>query len=300
MRITTAALQALRVSFQTRYQDAYQAATPLWPRIATEVPSSTKENTYGWLLKLLRMREWIGERVLQNLAEASYTIQNKNFEGSVAVDRNDIADDNLGIYNMQFDQLGQAARMYPDDLVFSLLRAGDTSLCFDGQYFFDTDHPVSTVDASLGTYQNYWASGMALSAANYETVRSAMMSLKGDDGQPLEIMPSLLVVPPQLEGTARKILNADLISGGETNIWKGSADLLVVPKLAADPTAWYVLDVSRPIKPLVFQNREDPNFVAKDSPTDDNVFMQRQFVYGVDARGNAGYTLPFLAAKAKA
>jgi phage major head subunit gpT-like protein len=47
----------------------------------------------------------------------------------------------------------------------------------------------------------------------------------------------------------------------------------------------------------VFQNRQNPEFVSKDDPTDDNVFMRRQFVYGVDARGNAGYSLPFLAYK---
>lgn len=297
MRITTAALQALRVSFEARYNQAYQAATPLWNRVATEVPSTTAENTYGWLLKLLKMREWLGERVLQNLAEASYTIQNRSFEATVAVDRNDIQDDNLGIYNMQFDQLGQAARMYPDDLVFDLMRNGENNPCFDGQNFFDTDHPVSTVNPSLGVYANY-ATGRPLTAANYEATRAEMMAFRGDDGQPLEVMPNLLVVPPQLEGTARRILNAELINNGETNIWRGSADLLVVPKLASQPTAWYLLDVSRPIRPFVFQNRQEPEFVAKDDPTDDNVFMRRQYVYGVDARGNAGYALPFLAYKA--
>lgn len=296
MRITTAALQALRVSFETRFNDAYQVATPLWNRVATEVPSTTKENTYGWLLKMLRMREWLGERVFQNLAEASYTITNRNFEGSVAVDRNDIQDDNLGVYNMQFDQLGQAARMYPDDLIFDLLRTGQANLCFDGQFFFDTDHPVSTVDGSLGTYANY-ATGRALTAANYEVTRAEMMAFRGDDGQSLEVMPNLLVVPPQLEGVGRRILNAELINNGETNVWRGSAELLVVPKLASQPTAWYLLDVSRPIRPFVFQNRQNPEFVSKDDPTDDNVFMRRQFVYGVDARGNSGYALPFLAYK---
>lgn len=299
MRVTTAALQALRAGFEARYQTAYQSAQSLWPRMATEVPSTTKENTYGWLLRLIRVREWIGPRVLQNLAEASYTIPNRDFEATIAVDRNDIEDDNLGIYNMQFDQLGQAARMYPDDLVLDLLKAGETSPCFDGQNFFDTDHPVSTAKPELGAYSNLFA-GKPLTPENYAAVRAAMMSYTGDDGQPLEILPNLLIVPPQLEAEGRKILNAELIGNGETNIWRNSAELLVLPKLADRPGEWYLADTSRPIKPLVFQNRKPPVFVAKDSPQDDNVFFQRQFIYGVEARGAAGYTLPFLMAKAKA
>lgn len=52
---------------------------------------------------------------------------------------------------------------------------------------------------------------------------------------------------------------------------------------------WYVLDTSRVIKPLIFQDRKKPQFVAKDSVTDDNVFTANKLVYGVDSRNNAGY-----------
>jgi phage major head subunit gpT-like protein len=297
VRITNQTLQTLRTDFQTQFQTAYDAAVPRWDMVASRLGSSTGQNTYGFALKTIKMREWLGERVLQNLAETQWTIANRDFEGTVAVDRNDILDDNLGIYNVDFSTLGQAARMYPDNLVFDLFRNGQANLCFDGQFFFDTDHPVSLVDPSLGVYVNY-ATGRALTVPNYEATRAEMMAYRGDDGEPLEVMPNLLVVPPQLEGVARRLLNADLVASGDTNVWKGSADLLVVPKLASQPTAWYLLDVTRPIKPFLFQERQAPVFVAKDNPEDDNVFFLKQFVYGADARGNSGYTLPFLAYKA--
>jgi len=54
-------------------------------------------------------------------------------------------------------------------------------------------------------------------------------------------------------------------------------------------TPWYVLDTRRALKPLIFQNRKSPTFVAKDKDTDDNVFDRGENVYGVDARGNAGF-----------
>lgn len=53
--------------------------------------------------------------------------------------------------------------------------------------------------------------------------------------------------------------------------------------------SWYLLETRRALKPLIFQNRKSPNFVAKTAEQDDNVFNAGQFVYGVDARRNAGF-----------
>jgi phage major head subunit gpT-like protein len=54
---------------------------------------------------------------------------------------------------------------------------------------------------------------------------------------------------------------------------------------------WYLLDLSSTLKPIIFQSRKKRQFVAKHSLTDDNVFHQKKFLYGVDARYNAGYGL---------
>jgi len=96
------------------------------------------------------------------------------------------------------------------------------------------------------------------------------------------------VVAPGNEETGRQILLADQING-TTNVYKGTAELLVVPELAGADTAWYLLCTSRPLKPLIYQERKAPRFVALDQETDDNVFMRKQYLYGVDARSNAGY-----------
>ncbi|WP_140918661.1 Mu-like prophage major head subunit gpT family protein [Limnobaculum xujianqingii] len=54
--------------------------------------------------------------------------------------------------------------------------------------------------------------------------------------------------------------------------------------------AWYLLDTSRPLKPLLFQKRRDYRLQSKtDSGTSDRVFMVDEFLYGVDARVAAGY-----------
>jgi phage major head subunit gpT-like protein len=81
------------------------------------------------------------------------------------------------------------------------------------------------------------------------------------------------------------------------NQWKGSADLVVIDELEAAATTWYLFDTSKGIKPLLFQLRQAPEFTYLTSPTDQNVFWHKQFVMGVEARGAADVTLPFLAYK---
>lgn len=298
MQITPAALTAIFVAFDLRYQNAYKAAEPKHQRFTMEVPSNSRETTYAWMAKIPRLREWIGERVVQNASAHEYSIVNKDFELTLEVDRNDIEDDQLGIFNPMLDMMGEQARFYPGDLAIELLKDGETKTGFDGQYFFDTDHPVDLKDASKGTQSNL-LTATALTADNYGTARSTMRTFKGEDNRHLAVNPNLLVVPPQLEDAGKKILNAELINN-ETNIHKGTADLLVLEELADAPADWYLMDTTKPIKPLVFQNRKAPIFTYLNQPTAENVFWHKKYVYGVDARGNAGYGLWFLALKCKA
>lgn len=59
--------------------------------------------------------------------------------------------------------------------------------------------------------------------------------------------------------------------------------------LGGNGEAWYVMDTTRAIKPLIFQDRKKPNFVAMTAETDPNVFTQAKYVYGVDSRCNVGF-----------
>lgn len=63
--------------------------------------------------------------------------------------------------------------------------------------------------------------------------------------------------------------------------------------------AWYLFDLSKGIKPLIWALRTDPEFVQMWSPDDDNVFWRDEFISGVRARGVADYGFPHLAYKCK-
>src|SRR5690554_317084 len=213
-------LNALRTGFRADFQGAIAGVTPQHTEVATIVPSTTKSNTYGWLGAMPAFREWVGARQFQSLQEHGYAITNKTYESSVEVGRDDIEDDNLGVYKPAVQEMGREGALFPDKLVFGLLKDGFTTECFDGQFFFDTDHPVNP---------KHDGSGTDVSVSN--------VKINGDySGEP-----------------------------------------------------WYLLDTSRAIKPLIWQNRRELDITTKFNPNDESVFTNNTFQFGADLRGNAGF-----------
>lgn len=90
------------------------------------------------------------------------------------------------------------------------------------QYRYGCD---ARVNAGYGLWQMAFGSKAELNEANLSAAIAAMRSFKGDQGRPLNVRPSLLVVPPHLDHAAKKLVVADQI-GGSTNVLKGSAEVL--------------------------------------------------------------------------
>lgn len=162
MDITGANLQTLGVGFKTNYQDGFKEVEPSWNMIAEEVPSTTAGNEYGWLGDWPSLKPWIGDRQIKQLEGHSYALKNEPFEGTVGVKGTDIDDDNLGVYASRFKAQGRAAARWPDELVWPALANGFSATCYDGQNFFDTDHPVGDPAAgNVQTVTNMQAGGGA-------------------------------------------------------------------------------------------------------------------------------------------
>lgn len=286
MVINQSNLHGLNVAYSTAFNKAFEETEVNYTKIAMSVPSETRETTYAWMGQIPNMREWIGSREVQNLIGHDYTIKNKTFELTLKVPVNDIADDVYGVYAPVMAESGLSAKKHPDLLIFDLLANGFKETCYDGVSFFSDKHPMGGSDKRVQSNMGK----EKLSAVSYATARQQLMTIKGEHGRSLNIIPDLLVVAPQNEAVARELLFADLIMGS-TNTNKGTCDLLVVPELSDYPDQWYLLCTKRYIRPFVFQEREKAKLVCKNNETDDNVFFDDEVVYGVKARYNVGFGL---------
>lgn len=157
MIINQGNLRSLGVAFSAAYQRGLSAAiaASVADRIATEISSSTSENEYGWLGDLPGLREWIGDRVVNGLLTHGYSVKNKTFELTIGVDRDKIEDDQVGIYSPRFEMMGNRVQVHKDQLVFGLLKSGSSTLCYDGQNYFDTDHPALDENGNPVTQSNW-------------------------------------------------------------------------------------------------------------------------------------------------
>lgn len=284
-------LATLFTAFKAAFNTGFRESETYWNNVATLVPSTTKEEKYGWLGQFPRLREWVGDRHVKGMAAHDYSIRNKRYEATIGVPRDDLEDDTYGVYTPLMQEMGYAAATHPDELVFALLAAGFTTTCYDGQYFFDTDHPVgegtvsnsgggasnpwflldtrrplkplifqrrrdyalrsmtdmndeqvfnrdeyrygvdARVNVGFGFWQQAYGSKQALDAAAYAAGREAMMAFKSDEGRPLGVRPNLLVCGPSNESEAKTILEAERDASGASNIYRNTAQLLVVPWL---------------------------------------------------------------------
>jgi phage major head subunit gpT-like protein len=300
--VTPASIRALNTTFNGIFRDAYDSAPVFYTDLVTPTPSSSKSNTYGWMKKIPQMRRWVGERVIHGLSSHGYQIENEDYELTLGVDRNDFDDDNLGQYDPLMRMMAQNAAEHPQRLLIDLLNNGHLSsaTCFDGQNFFDTDHPVSAEKPGLGTQSNY-QTAQTLSSTSLFAMRAVMSSFKGDDGVPMGISANVMLVPPALEKTALETVVALTVSTGGTNVAATlNIRVIVVPELGGDATkdkTWYLLDTRKVLRPFIHQKRSPAKLVSMTDVTDTNVFMHKEYVWGVDGRYAIGYGPWFLAMK---
>ena len=229
MLVTSNTLTAMQQAFKALFLKGLRQDSE-WKKIAAEYKSSGSGTVYAWISAFPVFREWVGSRVLENMKESDYTLKNKKFEATVAVERTDIEDDQLGIYSPIMEQMGQSAVTHIDKSVFRCLADGFTELCYDGKPFFSKEHPLWTKVDGTGTNKQF-----------------------------------------------SNIINPDVTEG----------------------TAWFLLDASKPVKPLIYQNRQDARFNMITAINNDKVFMEDKYLYGADARRAFGYSLPQLAVASK-
>lgn len=288
---TLATLRGLTKTFHL----AVDAAKPYYPIKSTLFPSNGRDEQYGGLGNMPGVREWVGDRIFHSLRSQTFTIANKKWEDSLAIEKDDIDDDRLGLYGPVLQDLGAEAAYHPDELLQTLQVAGDTTACMDGQYFYDTDHSWGDSGTQSNKLTHAAATGTAPTEdefrAAYEEAVIAIMGFKRDNGKQFyrptvsPITDFVLEVPLLMQGIANRALFKNLVSAGETNlIMNPPAKIVTLPSLA-DTASFYLHRVGQPLKPFVFQARSP--IMAQMKGMNDHEFKDVKFM--TDARYNVGF-----------
>lgn len=331
MLITPANLDFFFTALETRFWQAYANAPQWYTKVSTVYPCSTEAWISGWMGMLDKLRVWKGSRLVRNPAPQTYGVTMLPFELTEEIDKFKLADDQHGIYTPLVAMMGENAAKWPDYTLRDLLQGNgefagtQPQLGTDGVTHWNAAHPVDVWDASKGTYPNDYGTvgvvvdgvtvGGTFSTNAFATIWQDHASRKHEGGEAIGTIPDLTMVPAQLHFPAKTLLQSMFFSppqlgtlgsgaganapfvGNLDNPLRGSTDVLMNPDIAEEPTAFYLLDTRRAIKPFGWVLRQAPSITPRTSPQDPAVFDRHAFIFGVEARGAPAWSLPWLSSR---
>lgn len=295
MIINSANIRTLEQHVRAVILEGYNGeASGIQPRVCMPVSSMSAEERYTWLGAMPGMREFIGDRQVKNLSVSDWGVKNRKWEDTIGIPREAVERDTYGTYKPFLQEMGVVGKQQPDDLMWEMLVNGFTRLCYTGKPFFGANHHQG-VNGDKGKFTNFVTK--KFSRANFRIGRQNLLNRKNTEGRSMKLgRKLLLIVSPTYETEAWETVVADKLSNDANNPDKGKAELFVSTELGAlSEHAWFLLELGRNIKPLVFQDEVPFKITTKFRDDDDNVFDRDEYVAGAYARNNVGYMLPELA-----
>ena len=267
--------------------------------------SDQASETYPWLGMPPALREWIGGRNAKGFSTNAVEIKNKHFEATIEIALKDLRRDKTGQIKARLAEFAQRGQSHFASLLSTLIVNGPSAVCYDGQYFFDTDHS----EGASGTLDNDITTDIsALPVSVHGTVTapskeemlqaitasiSQFFTFKDDQGEPIneDAKSFLVMVPVGLAPAARSALSSlNDIGAGMFTLDGYNVGLVVNPRLTAgswtDEFVTFRTDGS--IKPLIRQEETSPAIKMKDE-TSEYAFDNDAIQIGVDTWRNVGY-----------
>lgn len=261
---------------------------PRWSQslqLANDLPTKGNTAKAKMASRAYGVHEWVDERHKAKIRHYDHTVEVKRWANALTLQYDDLEDEgmNLGQYKMLINEMGDDFVEHRHSLFTDLISAGFAATlgtCYDGQFFFDTDHPLDdgSTQSNKGT--------AALAENSFYAAIKAMEDMKKSNGLIANIMPTHLIVPSALRQTAEGILDKEENANGSDNLLYKRTGLIVDPRLdSSSATAWFLLDGSKALKPFFSADRQ-PVRTAMDTG---NLFEEGSINWGGNARYNASY-----------
>ena len=183
------------------------AMETIWaPRVSIEVASDMETENYKWLGQVPVMRQWIGGRHEETLNKYSLSITNYPYEATLPISVDDLRRDKTNQIRQRISDLATRTATHWNDLLATFIdngEAGTSGLCYDGDFFYDTDHSESGTNQSNDLTATEIPASNVTDAAAPTATESAniitetvgyMMGLTDDKGEPVNQAPTHVVI----------------------------------------------------------------------------------------------------------
>ncbi len=264
--------------------------------------SSQESETYKWLGQVPGMREWIGGRQAKGLRVDGVTIKNVLYEATLEIDIDDLRRDKTGQILVRIGELAQRTNAHWAKLLSALINGGPSTVCYDGQFFFDTDHVTGDSGSQSNDVSFDAATASAPTAGEFESAIlssvEAMYGFLDDQGEPINenARKFLVMVKPSHLKAAAAALNNPIIIDGSTSRTNTLTTLggwqfeLAVNARMSISNAFATFRTDGDVQSLIRQEEEGVK-VAAIAEGSELEFKERKHHYGVSAIRNVGYGL---------
>lgn len=268
--------------------------------------SDQAQEDYKFLGQSPAMVEWIGGRKAKGFSGNGLTIVNKHYEATIEVTKRDLRRDKTPQLQARIAEFADRAQTHWASLLSTLLINAPSTLCYDGQYYFDTDHS----EGDSGTQDNDITVDISalpalvhgvVTAPSVEEMQQSIiagiakiLSFKDDKGEPMNenarsftvivpvglYMVAVSAVSTLATAALQQNLNPNLIAGLSVNV-QMNARLTWTDSFA-------IFRTDSPIKGFIRQTEQDVELKAKAEGSEFE-FDNDAWQFGIDAWRGVGY-----------
>lgn len=301
--VFASAIDGLNNAVKAAFRDSFNRAQDNlpWRDLTTDLgKATTKSTSLDWLGEVPDMAEKTRDDAhFGGMGRYSYTITHKVYQANLAVRLTDLETDMQGQIRPRIDGLARRAAGHPGRLIFDQLEGNPT--IYDGTAWFAN---TRTFGASANI--DNLAAGSGTTPADIEAdlaaVRNTMMRFEDDKGEPMELAPNVLIIPPGLSLAFGKVLGPTRTAGGDTlqlgvsapgqgNVWRAGGYTVYELARLTDADNWYALHTGEELNPFVFSWVTMPAILNTPSMNDASVVASDVLHYAVRGYYNVGVSL---------
>lgn len=311
----------------------------IWDKYVDVRTSTAGRDMYFFLIESMKLhREGQGgNKRFDDIVAHKFEIVNENVGAGLTLTKNEIDDNQMKESGMPMldyagawaAKQGANAARWPQDVMFELLAAGESSVCYDGLPFFSKAHLTNPFLPSGPTFANL-LSGAAAStpstdpndagypgacpidesvdldaaAANFAEAIAYIESLLGPDGKPRNLVVKRALAGSRLKKRLLEVTDTKYLSmnGIENVISRYGVEAEVAAEFGASSLDYHLFaewDASEG-GGLIYQNREDYALTSFVGMTQADLARMKRFEWHYDGRNVGSYGHPYLVFKVKA